>query len=129
MTRPLRMECPGALYHVMSRGNERRDVVRDDADREKRLDWLRRTVDVYGWGLHAFVLMTHHDHLFVETPAANLSVGMRHYNGSYTGYFNRRHRRSGHLFQGRFQGHLIKEEGNEELQRPVQRLEQMLTNP
>ena len=103
--------------------------MRDDADREKRLDGLRRTVEVYGWRLHAFVLMTHHDPLFVEAPEANLSAGMQHDNGSYTGYFNRRHRRSGHLFQGRFQGHLIEEEGNEEWQRTVQRLEQMLTNP
>jgi REP element-mobilizing transposase RayT len=111
MARPLRIEFPGALYHVISRGNERQALVRDDADRHKRLDWLRRTVEVYGWRLHAFVLMTNHDHLFVETPEANLSAGMQHYNGSYTGYFNRRHRRSGHLFQGRFQGHLIEEEG------------------
>jgi REP element-mobilizing transposase RayT len=111
MARPLRIEFPGALYHVISRGNERRDIVRDDADRQKRLDWLRRTVEVYGWRLHAFVLMDNHDHLFVETPEANLSAGMHYYNGSYTGYFNRRHRRAGHLFQGRFQGHLIEEEG------------------
>ena len=81
--------------------------MRDDADREKRLDGLRRTVEVYGWRRHAFVVVTNHDHLFVETPEANLSAGMQHDNGSYTGYFNRRHRRSGHLFQGRFQGHLI----------------------
>jgi putative transposase len=111
MARPLRIEFPGALYHVISRGNERRAIVRDDADRQKRLDWLRRTVEVYGWRLHAFVLMTNHDHLFVETPEANLSAGMQHYNGSYTGYFNRRHRRAGHLFQGRFKGHLIEEQG------------------
>ena len=58
--------------------------MRDDADREKRLDGLRRTVEVYGWRLHAFVLMTHHDPLFVEAPEANLSAGMQHYNGSYT---------------------------------------------
>ncbi len=111
MARPLRIEFPGALYHVISRGNERRDIVRDDADRQNRVDWLRRTVEVYGWRLHAFVLMSNHDHLFVETPEANLSAGMQHYNGSYTGYFNRRHRRAGHLFQGRFRGHLIEEEG------------------
>ena len=111
MARPLRIEFPGALYHVISRGNEKGPIVRDDADRQKRLDWLRRTVEVYGWRLHAFVLMTTHDHLFVETPEANLSAGMQHYNGSYTGYFNRRHRRCGHLFQGRFKGHLIEEEG------------------
>ncbi len=111
MARPLRIEFPGALYHVMSRGNERKPIARDDADREKRLDWLRRTVETYGWRLHAFVLMRSHDHLFVQTPEANLSAGMQYLNGSYTSYFNRRHRRSGHLFQGRFKGHLIEEQG------------------
>ena len=60
MARPLRIEFAGALYHVISRGNERKPIVRDDADREKRLDWLRRTVETYGWRLHAFVLMTNH---------------------------------------------------------------------
>ncbi len=101
----------GGLYHVMSRGNERRAIVRDDADRQRRLDWLQRTVATYGWRLHAFVLMTNHDHLFLETPEANLSAGMHLLNGSYTGYFNVRHRRAGHLFQGRFKAHLIEEEG------------------
>jgi len=65
MSRPLRIEFPGALYHVMSHGNERANIVRDDRDRQKRLDWLRRTVETYGWRLHAIVLMTNHDHLFV----------------------------------------------------------------
>jgi len=111
MARPLRIEFAGALYHVISRGNVRGAIVRDDADRRKRLDWLRRTVETYGWRLHAFVLMNNHDHLFIETPEANLSAGMQHYNGSYTGYFNRRHRRNGHLFQGRFKGHLIEDAG------------------
>jgi len=111
MARPLRIEFPGAVYHVISRGNERKAIVRDDADRERRLDWLRRTVPIYGWRLHAFVLMGNHDHLFVETPDANLSAGMQYFNGSYTSYFNRRHGRSGHLFQGRFRGHLVEEEG------------------
>ncbi len=111
MARPLRIEYEGALYHVSSRGNEQRAIVRDDVDRHKRLDWLRRTVETYGWRVHAFVLMTNHDHLFVETPRENLSAGMQYYNGSYTGYFNRRHRRAGHLFQGRFKGHLVEEDG------------------
>jgi len=111
MARPLRIEFAGALYHVMSRGNERKAIVRDDADRKKRLDWLRRTVETYGWRLHAFVLMNNHDHLFVETPGANLSAGMQYLNGSYTSYFNCRHRRVGHLLQGRFKAHLIEEEG------------------
>ena len=111
MARPLRIAYPGALYHVISRGNERQAIVRDDTDRHKRLDWLRRTVETYGWRLHAVVLMTNHDHLFVETPQPNLSAGMQHYNGSYTGYFNHRHRRAGHLFQGRFKSCLIEEQG------------------
>ncbi|HUT91486.1 MAG TPA: transposase [Thermoguttaceae bacterium] len=111
MARPLRIEFAGALYHVMSRGNERKAIVRDDADRKKRLDWLRRTVETYGWRLYAFVVMNNHDQLFVETPEANLSAGMQHLNGSYTSYFNRRHRRVGHLLQGRFRAHLIEEEG------------------
>ncbi len=111
MARPLRIEFAGALYHVMSRGIERRSIVRDDADRLKRLEWIRRTVEMYGWRLHTFVLMDNHEHLFVETPEANLSAGMHLLNGSYTSYFNRRHRRAGHLFQGRYKGHLIQEEG------------------
>lgn len=111
MARPLRIQFPGAVYHVISRGNERRPIVRDDRDREKRLDWLRRTVETYGWQMHAFVLMTNHEHLFVQTPQPNLSAGMQNLNGSYTSYFNRRHRRVGHLFQGRFKGHLVEEEG------------------
>ncbi len=57
--------------------------MRDDADRQRRLDWLRRTTEVYGWRLHTFVLMSNHDHLFVETPEANLSAGMQHDNGRY----------------------------------------------
>ena len=112
MARPLRIEFPGALYHVMSRGNERRAVVRDDRDREKRLEWLRRTVEDYGWRLHAFVLMTNHDHLFVETPQPNLSAAMQFLNGGYTSAFNRRHRRVGHLLQGRFKAQLIEQEGH-----------------
>jgi REP element-mobilizing transposase RayT len=84
MARPLRIEFAGALYHVMSRGNERKAIVRDDADRQRRLDWLQRTVETYRWRLHAFVLMGNHEHLFVETPEPNLSAGMQCLNGSYT---------------------------------------------
>ena len=112
MARPLRIEFAGALYHVMSRGNERRRIVKDDRDRARRLDWLRRTVETYRWRLHAFVLMNNHDHLFVETPEPNLSAGMQHLNGSYTSYYNRRHDRSGHLFPGRYTAQLIETEGH-----------------
>ena len=82
MARSLRIEFPGAIYHVTSRGNERRDIVRDDADREKWLDWLRRTVETYGWRLHSFALMRNHARLFVETPEPNLSAGMQSGLGS-----------------------------------------------
>ncbi len=111
MARPLRIEFAGGLYHVMSRGNERQPIVRDDTDRRKRLDWLRRTIETYGWRLYAFALMVNHEHLFVQTPEPNLSAGMQFLNGSYTGYFNDRHRRVGHLFQGRFKSQLVDEEG------------------
>jgi len=113
MARPLRIEFSGASYHVMSRGNGRQRIVRGDKDRSRRLDWLRRTVETYGWRLHAFCLMDNHDHLYVETPEPNLSAGMQHLNGSYTSYFNRRHRRVGHLFQGRFKAVLIETEGHD----------------
>lgn len=95
----------------MSRGNEKQPIVLDDIDRAKRVDWLRRTVEIYGWRLHAFALMTNHDHLFVETPEPNLSAGMQYLGGSYTSYFNWRYKRSGHLFQGRFKAHLVQTEG------------------
>ena len=111
MARALRIEFPGAVYHVTSRGNARQVIVRDDLDREKWMDWLRRTVETYNWRLHAWVLMSNHDHLFVETPEPNLAAGMQYFNGSYTSYFNRRHRCCGHLFQGRYKGHLIEEQG------------------
>src|SRR5271169_1035762 len=111
MARPLRIELAGGLYHVMSRGNERRAIVRDDADRQRRLDGLQRTVATHGWRLHAFALMTNHEHLFLQTAEPNLSAGMHLLNSSYTGYFNLRHRRVGHLFQGRFKAHLVEEEG------------------
>ena len=77
MPRRLRTELAGGLYHVMSRGNERRAIVRDDADHQRRFDWLARMVQTYGWHLHAFVLMGNHEHLFVETPEPNLSAGMQ----------------------------------------------------
>lgn len=112
MARPLRIECEDALYHVTSRGNARQRVFRDDLDYERRMDWLRRTVEVYGWRVHAFAMMPNHDHLFIETPRPNLAAGMQYLNGSYTSYFNRRHRLVGHLFQGRYKAILIENEGH-----------------
>lgn len=112
MARPLRIELEGGLYHVTSRGIARHRIFRDDADCRQRLEWLRQTVEVYGWRLHAFALLANHDHLLVETPRANLSAGMQFLNGSYTSDFNRRHRRASHLFQGRYKAVLIEQEGH-----------------
>jgi REP element-mobilizing transposase RayT len=112
MSRPLRLEYPGAVWHVTSRGNDRREVFRDDADRERFLSILERTVGLFRWKLHAYVLMTNHYHLLLETPEPTLSRGMRELNGLYTQAFNRRHRRAGHLFQGRFKAILVEKESH-----------------
>lgn len=112
MARPLRLEHPGALWHVTARGNERSDVFRDDADRREFLAVLGRTVTIYGWRLHAYVLMGNHYHLVVETPEPTLSRGMRDLNGVTTQRFNRRHGRAGHLFEGRFKAILLEREAH-----------------
>ena len=112
MARPLRIEYEDALHHVISRGDNRRRIVWDDADRKKRLAWLERVVGEFGWVLHSFCLMTNHEHLFVQTPHANLGPGMKLLNAAYTQYINKRHRRCGHLFQGRYKAHLVENEGH-----------------
>jgi REP element-mobilizing transposase RayT len=112
MSRPLRLEHPGALWHVTSRGNERREIFRDDPDRELFLETLGRVVAMFRWRLYAWVLMNNHYHLLLETPEPNLSRGMRQLNGIYTQRFNRRHGRSGHLMQGRFKGILVEKEAH-----------------
>ena len=110
MPRPLRIEYPGAVYHVTSRGDGRMAVFRDDGDREIFLDILGDTVALRKWVCHAYCLMGNHYHLLLETPEANLSAGMRSLNGEYTQAFNRRHRRPGHVFQGRYKAVLVEKE-------------------
>jgi putative transposase len=107
MARPLRIQYSHAYYHVTCRGNDRRSIYRDDRDRELFLERLRTSLDIYQVVLHAYVLMGNHFHLIVQTPRANLSQFMRHFNISYTGAFNRRHRRVGHLYQGRYKAILV----------------------
>jgi len=107
MARPLRLEFPHAIYHVTARGNAQQDVYLDDDDRELFLGVLADVVDRYTWICHAYCLMDNHYHLLIETPNANLSLGMRQLNGVYTQRFNRRHGRVGHLFQGRFKAILV----------------------
>src|SRR4249919_1841541 len=110
MTRPLRVEFSGAVYHLTSRGNARHKVFFTDTDRQVFLNTLTQVVSRYGWICHAYCLMANHYHLLVETPKANLSLGMRQLNGMYTQSFNRRHNRVGHLFQGRFKAILVEKE-------------------
>ena len=107
MARPLRIEFPSALYHVTSRGDRREPIFEDDEDRLKFLDVLAEVVGRFNWLCHAYCLMTNHYHLVVETPDGNLSKGMRQLNGVYTQASNRRHQRTGHLFQGRFKAILV----------------------
>jgi len=110
MTRPLRLEFEGALYHITSRGDRREAIVESDADRSAFLSLPGDVCDTYNRVCHAWCLMGNHYHLMVETPEANLSSGMRQLNGVYTQDFNRRHRRSGHVFQGRYKSILVDKE-------------------
>jgi len=110
MARPLRVEFPGALYHVTSRGNAGQEVFLDDGDRLNFLDILAEVVERYRFICYAYCLMGNHYHLLLETPEANLSRGMRQLNGVYTQRFNRRHKRSGHLFQGRYKAILVEKD-------------------
>lgn len=110
MGRPLRIEYPGAFYHVTSRGNEKKDVFKSQKDREKFLSYLESATERYGAAVHAYCLMSNHYHLLMETPEGNLSQIMRHINGAYTNYFNTKRKRAGHLFQGRYMAILVEKE-------------------
>ncbi len=110
MARPARICFPGALYHVVARGNARECVVRDDEDRAAFLEIVARVVDRYALVLYAYCLMDNHYHLAVETPLANLPRAMRQLNGLYATRFNRRHNRVGHVFQARYRAILVERE-------------------
>jgi REP element-mobilizing transposase RayT len=112
MSRPLRIEYPGAIYHITSRGNEKRPVFKGDHDRANFLNTLRHVNKRYNWICHAYCLMTNHYHLLIETPDGNLSIGMRQLNGVYTQLFNKWHGRTGHLFQGRYKAILIQKDSH-----------------
>ena len=105
--RPLRPEFSGTLYHVSSRGDRQEEIYEDDDDRQKFLEILASVVTDYNWSCHAYCLMSNHYHLVIETHDGNLSKGMRQLNGVFTQASNRRHRRCGHLFQGRYKAILI----------------------
>ena len=110
MARPLRIEYPGAIYHITSRGNARERIFLEDADRLIFLEVLGSVVKKYNWLCHAYCLMDNHYHALIETPDPNLSLGMRQLNGVYTQSFNRRHSRVGHVFQGRYKSILVQKD-------------------
>jgi putative transposase len=112
MARPLRIEFPGALYHVTARGNGGQAVFLDDADREGLLAALAEVVERLRWLCHGYCLMGNHYHLLIETPEPNLSHGMRQLATLYAQRFNRRYDRSGHVFQGRFKAILVQRESH-----------------
>lgn len=107
MSRPLRLSFPGAIYHITSRGNARSAVYLGDDDRRGFLDLLAECITKFNLICHAYCLMDNHYHLLIETPDANLQVGMRQLNGVYTQQFNRRHAHVGHVFQGRYKAILV----------------------
>ncbi len=107
MARPLRIEFPGAVYHVVARGNEQRDVFQDDADRERYLARLDHYRTRFQFRVYAYCLMSNHVHLALEAGLVPLSRIMLCLQGSYTQQFNRRHSRVGHLFQGRYKAFLV----------------------
>ena len=111
MTRPLRIQYEDALYHVTCRGNERKAIFRDDHDKSMFLGLLNDGLKTYNIILYCYVLMDNHFHLLLETPLANLSEFMRWFNITYTSHYNRRHKRTGHLYQGRYKSILVEKKG------------------
>jgi len=111
MPRPLRIEYPGAIYHLMSRGDRREPIFLDDEDRRAFLHTLAEACEKTGWQTHALCLMSNHFHLVAQTPLANLVAGMKWFLGTYTARFNRRHQLFGHLFSGHYKSIVVDERG------------------
>ena len=107
MVRPFRIEYPNAWYHVTCRGIERSNIFRDDNDRKRFLEVLGKSAEVFHVEVHCYVLMSNHFHFLLKTPEANLSRFMQRFNTAYTTYFNLRHKRAGHLYQGRYKALLV----------------------
>jgi len=110
MSRPLRLSFPGAVYHVMSRGNARGLVFLDERDFERFLGVLKATFSRFGIACYAFCLMPNHYHLVLMTREANLSAAIKHLNGIYAQWWNYRHQRCGHVFQGRFKAQIVQQD-------------------
>ncbi|MCK4244138.1 MAG: transposase, partial [Candidatus Omnitrophica bacterium] len=110
MARPLRISYAGALYHIISRGNETREIFIDKRDRGKFLQCLKEIILRYNVKIHTYCLMDNHYHLIMETPHGNIVDAMHYLNSSYTVYFNSLHKRIGHLFQGRYKSLLVEKD-------------------
>lgn len=110
MARQLRIQFEGALYHIISRGNERMMIFLDEADRIKYLNILSTTIKRFNWLCHVYCLMGNHYHLMVETPDANLAKGMKYLNQVYTQFFNWKYNRVGHVLQGRYKSYIVQKE-------------------
>ena len=110
MSRPLRIEYPGAFYHITSRGNARQDIFKTKKDFIDFLIILKENIERYNWKCYAYCLMSNHYHLLIKTLDPNLSQGMRQLNGVYTQKFNYNHKTIGHVFQGRYKAILVDEE-------------------
>src|SRR4051812_41010424 len=102
MPRKLRIEYPGAIYHVIKRGNQRANIFKDDHDRQRFLGTLGEACAKTEWQIHAWCLMRNHFRLVIETPRANLVAGMKWLLGVYPQRYNIRHKTGGHLFAGRY---------------------------
>jgi REP element-mobilizing transposase RayT len=112
MARPLRIEFEDAIYHLCARGNARQAIFRDEQDRSRFVELLSASAQRFDAAILCFVLMGNHFHLVAQTHRPNLRRWMHWLLVSYTVYFNRRHRLSGHLFQGRYKSFLVQEGGN-----------------
>src|SRR5438132_13284468 len=112
MPRKLRVEYPGAIYHLMNRGDRREDIFKDDYDRNRFLATLGEACKKTGWQVHAYCLMRNHFHLVIETPLPNLVAGMKWFLGTYTSRFNRKHKLFGHLFSGRYKSLVVDGSGS-----------------
>jgi putative transposase len=110
VSRPPRLEVPGGVFHIVARGNERRPIFADAVDRTRFLELLEKVAERFRWRVLCYCLMGNHYHLLVKTLAATLARGMRELNGVYAQWFNRRHVRVGHLFQGRYKAILVQQD-------------------
>ncbi len=110
MARPIRLQFPGGTYHITSRGNNRSAIYLSTPDRLKFIELLGRLREKFAIKIYAYCLMRNHFHLLAETPRANLSRAMQYLNSAYTAYFNRAHRRTGHVLQGRYKSIVVDKE-------------------